>query len=342
MKGGSQMALFDKFISSAIEAKKIIQKHTTDVVDYAEDNYANMEWYKSVKEVGAIGKQFIDEAGISSKVILEEVSKTDVGKKIGSRTRSFAAILSELPIISLPADYIKSKNGIKQLYELIKEEPRNAERYIWLAEAMKRVERDIKIYSNFRTIIDPQSLVFKEAIKTAISLGNEKSKSDNVVLKNAYHLAVNEVKKNPKSSKNLHVLSRVYLLMGDLRESIKFSKLAIMADPEYKLPYITIARAYFEGGHYNNCNKAIQKAIANNLNYAYEIKSNLILIDDDREFSKKVETYSNLRDEIRSEDRVEYLGWEVEELSFVQIVGREQIQKMNGVIQKAKKYINQL
>lgn len=336
------MGFFDTIKASAMEAGKMAKKYTNEAVDYAEKNYGKEDWYKTAKEVAEKTKDFTKEVAQVSHEIIEEISDTEIGKQVGNTTRDFASIVSQLPVLSITSDFIKSKNGVGELYQLIKYDAYDAERYIWLAESMKRVERDRKIYSGFRTIIHPSSIIFRETIKTAVSLGVDKNdKFESRVLRNAYYLSINKYK-TTKEAKYLHILSRVYLLAGDNIESIKFSKMAIVADFKNKLPYITLARAYLAIGEYQNSKKAAKIAIDNNYLYGYDILSQLVMLEESDDIPYKVEKYSSLRDKIQKKDRKAYLGCAIDEVSIIETIGKEQMGKLNNVIGKTKKYLNKL
>ena len=335
------MGLFDKLKASTIEASKIAKKYINEATEYTEKKYEKEEWYTNAKEIVKKTKVLVNETALISHEIIEEISNTEVGKYVGSGTRKLGAVVSKIPVLSLASDIIKSKNGINELYELIKEDHYKAEYYIWLAEAMKRVEVDRKIYTGFRTIINPSSLIVRETIKSSMSMGLEKTDvSDVRILKNAYCLSVVELRKNPKNANNLHVLARVYLLTGHIKESIKFCKLAILADSNNKLPFITLSRAYLINGQYLDSKKAATIAISNKLNYAYEILAKLLLIDESQGATDKIEKYSSLRDKISLNDKKIYLGYAINEDSIIENIGKEQITKFNNIISKTKEYIN--
>lgn len=337
------MGLFDKLAASAIEAKNIVKKRANEAIEYAEVNFANEEWYNKAKEVGGVTKEIAQGAAKEGKELLTELSKSEVGKHVGNGTRSFATTVSQLPVVSIVGDVIKSKNGIDKLYQLVKVDSHNAEKYIWLAEGMIRVKRDRKIYSGFRSIVHPSSIIFRETLRTATKMGLEDADPIEIrILKNAYYISVYHVRRNPRDAKHLHVLARVYLLMDQITESIKFSKLAIIADPQNKLPYITLSRAYLIKGRYSDSRKAAEIAIDNNLKYGYDIIAQLVLLEEKEDLKWKVEKYSSLRDKIGDIDKRNYLGCSIDEVSFVESIGREQVTKFGDVINKSKKYLDKI
>lgn len=337
------MGLLNKLAASAVEAKNIVKKCANETIEYAETNFANEEWYKKTKEIGNVTKEAACEVSKEGKGLLTELSKSEVGKYVGSGARNLATNVSQLPILTIVTDIIKSKNGIDKLYQLVKDDPHNAEKYIWLAEGMVRVKSDRKIYLGFRSVIHPSSIIFRETLKTATKMGLDDADPVEIrILKNAYYISVYHVKKNPRDSKHLHVLARVYLLMGQIRESIKFSKLAILADPQNKLPYITLSRAYLAKGRYLDSKKAAKIAIANNLKYGYDIIAQLVLLDDQGDFKQKTGLYSSLRDKIGDIDKINYLGCSINEASFIESIGQKQASKFSNVINKSKKYLDKI
>lgn len=336
------MGLFDMLKASTIEAEKIAKKYTNEAVNYAEKNYGKEEWYKTAKDMTEKTIELTKEVSLIGQDIISEISDSEIGKQVGKSTRNFASIVSQLPVLSLTSDVIKSKNGINELYQLIKNDTHNPEKYIWLAEAMKRVERDRKIYSDFRTVLHPTSIILRETIKTAAYMGMDKNdRFESRILKNAFYLSINKFK-TTKEAKYLHILARVYLLMGDTPECIKFCKMAIMKDSRNKLPFITLARAYLEIGQYQDSKKAAEIAISNNLLYGYDILSQLVMLEKSEDIANKVERYSSFRDKIQKKDRQIYLGCAIDEVSIIETIGKEQMSKLNNVIGKTKKYLNEL
>jgi len=332
------LGLFDKIKASTTEAKKRAQEYAEETKDYAEKKYKNERWYNSAKEIGNMTKDIANESMKLGEELFGEVGKTNVGKKIGNTSRKFIKILMKIPLLTITSDVIKSKNGVNELYQLVQEDPCDAERYIWLAEAMKRVKRDRNIYIGFKNIIDPSSIIFRETIKTAIKLGLEETDPIEIkILKNAYSLSIKELKNNPRDAKNLHVLSRVYLLMGEVEDCIKSAKLAILADSNNKLPYITLSRAYLLIEQYSNSKNAAKIATSYNYNYAYDIIAQLVLLDDNKEFAKKIEEYSSYKDIIEPKDKEKYLGCKIDELKIIESIGREQMIKFSKAIEEAKK-----
>lgn len=335
------MGLFNKLMASSIEASKLAKKYINEAADYTEKRYEKEEWYTNAKEIVKKTKVLVSETSQISREAIKEISNTEVGKHIGNGTRKLGAVVSQIPVVTLPSDIIKSKNGINELYALIKANPYKAEYYIWLAEAMKRVEVDRKVYTGFRTIIHPTSLLVRKTIRSSMSMGLEKTDVFAVrILKNAYYLSVVDLRKNPKSDNNLHVLARVYLLTGHIKQCIKFCKLAIIANPNNKLPFITLARAYLISGQYLNCKKAANIAISNKLNYAYEILAKLLLVEETQNENNKIVLYSSLKDRVCLKDTKIYLGCAINGDNFFENIGKEQVSKFNNIIDKTRKIIN--
>lgn len=335
------MGLFDKLKASTIEANKIAKKYFNEATVYAEKKYEKEEWYTTAKDIVGKTKILVSETAQISHEALEEISNSNVGKYVGSNTRKLGSVISQIPVLSLASDIIKSKNGINELYQLIKDEPYNPEYYIWLAEAMRRVDVDRKIYTGFRTIINPSSIIVRNTLKSSMSMGLEKTDVFDIrILKNTFCLSVAALRRNPKNSKNLHVLARVYLLTGHIKESIKFCKLAIIANPNDKLPFITLSRAYLIKGEYINSKKAAEIAISNKLYYAYGILAELVLIEESDNSVNKIEIYSLLRDKVSSKDKKIYLGYAANEDSIIDNIGKEQFAKFSNIINITKENIS--
>lgn len=341
------MGLFDKLKASAIEAGKLAKQYSKESITLAEDNFGNEDWFKKAKDFGSKAKDVSKEISVEvSKIgneIVSDISKTDFGKKVGVGSRKFVEIVSQLPILTLSSDIIKSKNGINELYDILKKDKNNPENYVFLAEAMRRVERDKKIYFGFKTVMNPTSIIFRESIKTAVSIGLDESDPTEIkLLKNAFYLCVSKLKIQPKDSITLHALARVYLLMGLNEDCIRFCKLAILADSRNKLPYITLARAYIAIEQYDNANKSANIAITYEKYYAYEILSQLVMLANNNDIQQKIEEYSLYRDKISKEDRKIYLGVSIDEVSVLETIGKEQLTKATNLIDKTKKYLDDL
>lgn len=78
-----------------------------------------------------------------------------------------------LPGISATADTIAARHCVDLLAELLKEQPADPRRHVWLAEGLARTRADIRTWSRVRAVADPSSILVTTALRRAATLGDE-------------------------------------------------------------------------------------------------------------------------------------------------------------------------
>ena len=330
------MGWLDKARAAANEAKKAASEVALSAKATAEEEWGGAGWYDGAKEKartasGIAKKAAMGAADLAGEVI-GEVGSTDLGQRVGHRTRSLTSRLAKLPLFTLSTDVIKARHGVDSLYEHLKEDLEDPVRYVWLAEAMGRVRRDSTAYTRIRSVADPSFFLIGHVVKAANSLGAEaRDPSELRLLKGAFSLSASRVRANRRDSEALHSLARVYRAQGDADEAIKFSRLAYAADENDPLPLVTLSQVALATGRTGPAQRAAERAIGEGAGFAHTILADLALLDETVSPAERVERYSAASDAVTDADREAYLGPHVYGLSVLEGVGRTQLEKLNAL-----------
>jgi hypothetical protein len=330
---------WDKVKAATSEVTTVAKEVTDAIASEVEQEFGDQDWYQEVKDTGQaiteFSKEALQDAATSVGGALEDFGKTADGKMVGEKSKQLAGFLSKLPVLSLATDIMRTKNGVDDLYEHLKAEPTDPQRHLWLAEALDRMNQDQRRYTAIRSTVDPSYLVARHAIKTSTELGEEPIESPRLrLLRNAFSLALGQLKENPADRDAIHVVARVYLAQGHLGEATRFAKLAVLADPKDGLALVTLSRVYLAQEQFENANRASHLAIERNATTGHEVIADLVLKSEAGDASTRIERYSAILDQVSQTDRERYWGPSVEGINMVEAVGAAQVKKATDLLDR--------
>jgi len=322
-------------------AAKIVADSTSEAFQElsqeVEDEFGKEEWYQDVKksaqDLERSSVRIFQESKDLGASLAEDLGDTEFGKSLGEQTKSVAKYLSTLPVLSLASDVMKTRHGVPELYEIFSQDPTNPTKAIWLAEALDRVQLDMKIYSRLRSFTSPTYALVSQSIKMASQLGSTPTDPTQIrLLKLSFSQSISRIQKNPRDSVALHALARVYLSQKFAAEAIQFSKLAIVADTTTALPWLTLSRGYLGLEQFENATKAAKRAIDASETYGYELLAKIAMCSSDEYNSfSDIENHESLIQKVTQESRRAYLGVNLEGVKILEGIGKEQLQKLDNI-----------
>ncbi|KPV43985.1 tetratricopeptide repeat protein [Alicyclobacillus ferrooxydans] len=322
------MGWVDKVKLASKEALKVAREVSEEVVSGIESEYGHEDWYKQTKGIFNTSSSIAQEQ-------LNYFSNSDFGKQLGQTARTITGGLAKLPVFSLTTDVIKARNGVDMLYKHLLESPEDPIRHIWLAEAMRRVQRDRKLYTRMRTVMDPSYVVVRKGVQTLVSLGQEPiDPAELKLLKNSYLLCLRGLKRNPENALLYDALCRLYISMSNPAKAVECAKIALLIDPSYAQAAISLARAYLALPQTEYAEKAAWLAIQKGHSYGYEILAEITESLDDIGWTKKLQDTEQFRKKVSQQDREAYLGPAVNSFNALEMVGREQWEKAINIKNK--------
>lgn len=332
------MGLMNKLRAVGNEAGKAAKQLADDAARKSEDSFGQQNWYENVKATGQkvrdySSKSWLKGSGAANE-LLGDFEKTKAAEGIGKASRKITGLLGKAPLLSVVTDVFRSVHGIDALYEHLLNDPEDPERHLWLSEAMVRMARDRQRYVAVRSTVDPAYIAMQKSVQLATSLNQRNLDPTQVrLLKNAFALSLQMLKKNPRDQRALHVISRVYLIRRIQGEATRFSKLAILADPSNGYPYVTLARTYLQLGQVVNARKTAKFAVDKKASIGNEIVAETWLAENGNDESR-LHAYTRLLDQVDQDSREAYWGPSVQGLNIVEAVGAAQMKKVSALLKK--------
>jgi hypothetical protein len=234
------------------------------------------------------------------------------GAAAGRATRRFTAELQRLPILSAASDALQQKNAISELAERFEAEPDSPYTSLWLGEALRALERDMRVYAAARAVYQPTSLATRHLLKTGARLGAESGASaSEQFLSRAFVLADLRVKSAGFDAQALDVIARVYLAKGSPGAAVGPATLALRdpSDPDRGAFYFTLGRACLGADNLAAARRAAELAIESGMTLGYELLAEMLFREDaaNRSWSRCRE-YADLLAMVDRRDRVTYYG----------------------------------
>jgi hypothetical protein len=335
------MGWLDKVRASAAEAGRAAREASEKAMGEASTAWGGEPWMKGARALGeevvSSSTQLVSEGRKMADEALASAAGTRVGSVVGHRSRQLFGFLGQLPVLSVAVDAMRARHGVDHLYELVRAQPTEPRPYIWLAEAMRRVDEDRRRYIAVRAVIDPTSIVARAALTATTSLGAEQREPTSMrILRNAFVLAVQRLRAGSGDGDTLDVLARVYLFMGDLPEGARFAKLSILAEPENGHRMFTLARAYQALGQSANARRAAELAVTRGCSVGHDILAEMVLSGESLTPQVRIGEYSRLKDLVSTADRQVYWGPSVEGLDILQGLGEAQATRARLILDSIK------
>ena len=272
----------------------------------------------------------------------DEFSETESGKKAGSAVRKVGQVISSLPILSAVIDAIRAKNCVDLLVLRLKQEPQNPYTNLWLAESLIKTSQDMAKYRYVKGAIDPSSFLIAGAMQKTAELGKDAIPTDEKLLRNAWILAIKNLKTSPRNSEALDVLARVYLAKGDRHRAIATAKAAVLADPKDPIARVTLGRALLADRKFTQARDIGVSAVRAGSTLGYLISAEASQLDsrdgNKVHVSERVRAYEKLVANVTSVDRIRYNGAYREPEEIAQATKVSQTEKAGQTWTTAKRW----
>ena len=240
---------------------------------------------------------------------LGRLGATAGGKRVGAVVRRVGAEAGRLPGITILGDTFTHRHGVDVLLTRFREDPTDPERAVWLAEALRRSERDRWVWRAARTVVDPSTLVVRSAMGAAATLGADadRRRPSERVLRHGFHHAVRRVRSDARDAGALHTLARIYLSRGHPAVARELAGLAAMAAPDDAgLALVTAAHAAAASGAAEDARSLATAAVDHGCSLGWAVLSRLV--DEESDTAARVAERARLLALVTDEDRVRYHG----------------------------------
>ena len=237
---------------------------------------------------------------------------------IGRVTRRVRGRMARLPGLTATADLLAARHCVDLLAAGVKEYPGDPLRYVWLAEALQRVQRDMRMLLRLRwaaavaTGAGAVALVARTVIRKLAGLGETGGEEPAVrLLRRAYALGSQRLARGADPA-TLHTLARVYLGQGMPAETLRLTRLAASMSPAPAAEVlVTAARAYLALRRPEDAARLAERAIEQGSSVGYDVLAQARIADRSRLARRPVDgvgDWRELRRRVRLEDRVRYYG----------------------------------
>jgi hypothetical protein len=309
------VSLRNRVAAHAKEAKELGRQRLGDLKDRASEARPLETAIVSVA-VGAgrpVAKALGRGAGATRDAMLNRVGGTSGGAALGNAVRRLGGEYSRLPLISLASDVAKGKNSVMKLTESVRANPSDLSANLWLAEALKALERDMGLYTLARTVSSPHSVVTRQLVKGAAALGAASSESpSDRMLRRTYALASVRLRHSGYDAEALHVIARIYLTRGQPDVAVKPAKLALAQPDTVVRPLIltTLARTYMVLGHAESARRAAELAIDAGCTVGFQVLADLEYYNPGPEWNRKLarKRFVDYTDRVTRYDALSYYG----------------------------------
>jgi hypothetical protein len=229
----------------------------------------------------------------------------------GTLARRVRKAMAGLPGLSAPADLIAARHCVDLLAARFKEDPADPRHNLWLAEALLRMQREMRAVVGVRCVVSPTSIITRTAIQQVSRLGDESDGEEPALklLRRAFALAAARVRENAADVASLHVLARVYLARGMPHESLRLARQAVAVDsPERADVLVTAARALLTLRRRDDAAHTAQRAADDGATVGYDVLVRLLATERSDLTRERLTRVRELRSKVRHEDRARYAG----------------------------------
>lgn len=252
-------------------------------------------------------------AGAAGAAGLRGIGGTRAGQKMGQGARTVATEVAGLPVLGLGSEILAARNGVPELIARVQRDPRDPEACLWLAEALRRTERDSRVALAVRTLTSPAAPLVRAASTIATKCGSEPvDPMPRRLLRRAFALASARIAADPADAPALHVAARVYLAQGMDSDAARLAALAAAADPQSGTALVTAARARLRQGRTDEARALAEQALAKRCTVAHEITAELLRRDlraaGEATVGQRGAAYARELDLVNRQDRRDYYG----------------------------------
>jgi hypothetical protein len=173
------------------------------------------------------------------------VEGTATGAAAGSAVRRLGARARQIPLLTLPADALQEKNGVRMLAENAAANPDCPMAHLWLGEALSALAKDQLVFNAARTVLNPLSALSREAMRAVGRMGAGQDPAQQV-LRRAHVLAVARLRNDKRDAVALHTIARIELARRRPDQAVLPARMAATASEGTArgAAFATLSRAY--------------------------------------------------------------------------------------------------
>ncbi|WP_100501725.1 hypothetical protein [Geodermatophilus chilensis] len=292
-------------------AKEVLQSRAEAVAQSVEQHIDSGP-YRGLRrgiETGATAVQ--SRAQQATDAALRRAAASEQATAMGAAVRRTAAELSSLPVLSLPGDTARAKNGVLDMRRLARQHPDDPLVTVQLAESLQRYEADMRTYRLVRGVAAPHTLAVSYTVKAGSTLGRTElpgRPSVNTARRGA-QLAARRLRQQPGDRTALHALARAALVEGRLPEGLKFAAAAVKAGDSGEAELVTLARAQLAAGELGKARRGAQLAVQRGCSVGYEVLAQVELRErPDAPVREQLAAYERTLDRVSEGDYRAYYG----------------------------------
>jgi len=218
-------------------------------------------------------------ARAASDGVVGRAAGTAAGGAVGQGARAFGRWAQRMPLLTAPTDLIRERHNVEVLFDALRADPNDVLAHLYLGEALAAMEADLGRLDLVRMSVNPTSIMFREALRTASTIGSPRPQADPAeqVLKRCEALAALRLRADCRDAVALHALARVRIVTGNGAEAIQPAKLALAASagPARGPVLVTLARAYVAARQPDAAERVARKSVEAGCSLGWEVLAEL-------------------------------------------------------------------
>jgi hypothetical protein len=249
--------------------------------------------------------------------VVGRAAGTATGGAVGQGARAFGRWAQRMPLLTAPTDLIRERHNVEVLFDAVGADPNDVLAHLYLGEALAAMEADLGRLDLVRVSVNPTSLMFREALRTASTIGSPQPQADPAaqVLKRCEALAALRLHADCRDPVALHALARVRIVTGNAGQAVQPAKLAVAASagPARGAALVTLARAYTGAGQTDAAQRVARKAVDAGCSVAWEVLADLLYrgrsTGDERSDGPRHREHAAMLARVSDADRLAYHGF---------------------------------
>ena len=244
---------------------------------------------------------------------LDKAGGTKSGQLVGDGTRRVVKEIQGLPLVGLTPEALAARNGVPTVRKKLRRDPTNPEHALWLAEALLRTQREMRLVLTAHGAANPTTVAVRSVTNVALKLGQTHADPPHVrLLKTAFAGAATRVRADPTDAVALHVCARVYLVQGMLADAARLAELAATAAPSDGRACATAAYAHLRAGDNAAAEAAADRAVERGCTVGHEVHAELLrrrlLAEGEKGAKERNDAYAQRLALVEKKDRRAYYG----------------------------------
>jgi len=275
------------------------------------------------------------------------VEGTAPGAAAGSAVRRLGARARQIPLLTLPADALQERNGVRMLAENAAANPDCPMAHLWLGEALSALAKDQLVFNAARTVLNPLSALSREAMRAVGRMGAGQDPAQQV-LRRAYVLAVARLRKDKRDAVALHAIARIELANRRPDQAVLPARLAATASEGAArgAAFATLSRAYLSLGDDDRARRSAMAAIDAGCTIGWDTVAELLYRPGEgphaNQDGSRQRQYVDIKSRVTDEDRRLYCGVHRDAAEITRSVLKSQSAKAKDGAAQLRKGISQI